>query len=216
MTNILKISTRDKHSGFILDTNAEYIPLALPSLHNSSNEDIRKNWDRYSKIYEGDINILWNSWYDKYSIKKTSKKVIILKDFIMDDNELLIMKGLTNKKRLSYHVLCDNIGLHHVSITKNNKRNLHISKPKIWLWEFTLPNPLSKPHFHSKSYSKQEQNDRRIEQMKRKYCRECNTHGSEVELFCSGYINGIYCESCLENISDGEGGYLSDHKFEPL
>jgi len=58
--------------------------------------------------------------------------------------------------------------------------------------------------------------ERKINKMHNLYCCECGTYDSDNELYQSIYIRGIYCNDCLETTSDGVGGLLSDHKFEPL
>ena len=52
--------------------------------------------------------------------------------------------------------------------------------------------------------------------MSSKYCCICHENGYETELLHSVYITGLYCNDCLETESDGDGGLLCDHKFEPL
>jgi hypothetical protein len=79
------------------------------------------------------------------------------------------------------------------------------------LWEYTLKNPYSKKHEYREKIRHQYQ-----ERMKRKCCDGCLTNGFDTQLFHSVYINDIYCEDCLENVSDGDGGLLGDHKFEPI
>jgi len=56
------------------------------------------------------------------------------------------------------------------------------------------------------------------ERMQRKYCNGCNVNGWDTQLFCSVYMNELYCNDCLETLSDGDemGGKLGDHKFEPI
>ena len=70
-----------------------------------------------------------------------------------------------------------------------------------------------------KKYSNQEKQQERkrklIERLSRKYCNSCNKNGWQTDLYCSVYIRGLYCEDCLKDESDGEGGKLNDHKFEP-
>ena len=52
--------------------------------------------------------------------------------------------------------------------------------------------------------------------MKNKYCDECGANGLEKELLVSVYIQGIYCEDCLEIVDDGNGDTLDCHKFETI
>lgn len=137
------------------------------------------------------------------------------------DENTLIIKGLDGKDRKNIHLLCDKIGLHHQSIShpkKKHKRFLHIYLPTVWLWEYTEKNPYSK----SKEFYEQREQDRQKkekeheERLSRKYCCECGRTGLEIDLFCSVYIRGLYCNDCLETTSDGGEGMLGDHKFEPL
>lgn len=188
-----------------------------------SNENIRLNWQNYkdelcnTPRYES----LWDDLINKSHIDKNDMFLPILKKFISNHNEninikmlngiyinqindeTLTIEGLDGYERKEVHQLCDKIGLHHAS-EKNPKRKkekiFYIYKPKTWLWEYTEMN--------SYSYSK--------EKLSNKYCCICQNTGSETDLFSSPYIGGLYCSDCLENESDGEGGILGDHKFEPL
>jgi len=47
-------------------------------------------------------------------------------------------------------------------------------------------------------------------------CSNCGTNGLESQLYMSVYITNIYCEDCLEIMSDGDGYPLNCHKFEPI
>ena len=141
------------------------------------------------------------------------------------NEETLVFKGLDWQERKKIHILCDKIGLHHESKPnpKRKKRNrdnkhLYIYKPKLWLWEYTEENPYSK----SKGERERQETERQIkkqkvqEKLSKKYCCICGKNGWETELLCSVYISGLYCDDCLDTESDGEGGKLCDHKFEPL
>lgn len=152
---------------------------------------------------------------DKYRIVE---KVIPIEK---QDN-VIILKSLQPDERYKIHILCDKIGLHHQSIvnttTSKSKKCLHITKPNVWKWEFSKPNPYGKtPEFYEQRKAERENKyEARQERLSRKYCCGCDANGLDTELFCSPYIRGLYCEDCLEIESDGEGGVLSDHKFEPI
>ena len=140
---------------------------------------------------------------------------------IQEDNNTIVLKGLDNEQRQKVHLLCDKIGLHHKSVKKNNKqRNKHlwIYKPSLWLWEYTEKNPYSKTdeYYIQLEQKKILQQEKHKEKMSRKYCYMCDKNGWDVQLYCSVYIRELYCDNCLETLSDGHGGRLCDHKFEPI
>ena len=209
-----------------------------------SEDSIRQNWETYkndilpkSKKYIS----LWNDWYKKFNIDKNDVYVRILKDFIINNNfpdtrnvnnivciekcndNTLIFKGLEGDSRKALHLLCDKIGLHHESKPAQTKRKkyrrfLYIYKPATWLWEYTERNPFSENDEVYKEIEKERDKvrEKEKERMSRKHCCECGENGWNTELFHSVYISGIYCQTCLDEVSDCEGGILNDHKFEPL
>jgi hypothetical protein len=137
------------------------------------------------------------------------------------DENTLVIKGLDGEDRKNIHLLCDKIGLHHQSIShpkKKHKRSLHIYLPTMWLWEYTERNPYSKSKefYEQREQERQKKEKEHEEKLSRKYCYECGRTGLETDLFCSVYIRELYCNDCLETTSDGDGGMLGDHKFEPL
>jgi len=207
----------------------------MSTLKNLSSEYIRKNWTDYKDTIQNTpyYEVLWDDWKEKFNCIQSDEYLEILIGFIngdkidvdkidvdkmlsngikIDNNDILILEELDSDERKYIHMLCDNIGLHHVS--KNNsakkfQRNLYIYKPKVWLWEYTENNPYQKNNKFNKKINKQQK-------LSRKYCCICERNGLEVELFCSIFIRGLYCSECLDETSDGEGGVLSGHKFEPL
>jgi len=213
----------------------------MNSLIDISGEAVRKNWQSSKDIIADSpyYDILWKSFENKFNISTEDNFYIILKKFInnedisykkplydrihiiKENDSTLVFKGLGGDERREIHQLCDKIGLHHESkihSKKKHKKNLYIYKPHVWLWEFTEKNPYSK----SETYYKQRELERlerqkiEEEKMKRRYCSICEKNGLETDLFHSVYIRGIYCNDCLEFESDGTGGTLSDHKFEPF
>ena len=187
----------------------------MDSLKDISSETIRKNWNEYKNIITSDspyYDFLWNELEKKENIDKSDKFLILFKKFINNDeidyiqrgvsislkDDVMIIKGLNSGDRRDIHELCDKIGLHHESKTEGNNRLLYIYKPDIWLWEYSEKNPLSKPKYKKRN---------------NKYCCVCN---ETDDLYVSPYIGGLYCGDCLNNESDGDGGTLSDHKFEPI
>ena len=52
--------------------------------------------------------------------------------------------------------------------------------------------------------------------IERKYCYNCNETGKTTQLFCSVYVFELYCEKCLNILTDDNGGKLKYHKFEPI
>ncbi len=180
-------------------------------------EEIRKNWNRYKSTVIGTplYLLLWESFETKLRISEKNKFYSVLKGFIrcqslddlkksgldlsMEDEKTLIFKGLESWDRSDLHLLCDKVGLHHVS-KGTTERNLYVYKPDDWSWEYTSKNPYPSLYRPRKKH----------------YCSECGITSDETDIMVSVYIRGFYCEDCLENTSDGAGGLMSDHKFEPL
>jgi hypothetical protein len=213
-------------------------------MSDRNKENMRENWNQYKDTILPDskeYKLLWDDWYEKFDIDNKDPYVKTLRRFISHNdlpdkkmignyvyvekhNEFtLIIKGLGGDGRRALHKLCDEIGLHHESklspSSKNKRRKfMYIYKPVTWSWEFTEKNPYSESdeYYKQKSIEREERNKVRLEKMSRKNCYECGSNGSEAELFHSVYIRGILCEDCLGNVSDGGGGLLNDHKFEPL
>lgn len=187
-------------------------------------EQIRKNWKSYNQIYTDitEYDAIWDDWIKKHKQDENNVYYKILKRFVesiifpdkqkatfqdfTNGNHIQVAKksqykislrGLDGDERKDVHLLCDIMGLHHVSENYRGKRELCIIMPKGWSWEFSPKNPY-------------------IPWKARKYCSECGVNGLEAQLMCSPYILDIFCEDCIEDLSDGEGGELSDHKFEPI
>lgn len=204
-------------------------------INNLTYEDIRKNWNiQKDFVNKEQYELLWNDLENKFNLdnsdyylelfkKFISEEKIILDKYetriIVQDEKTLILKGLDGQERKQIHKLCDKIGLHHQSIVaKKNKKHLYIYKPDIWLWEFTCRNPFSESDeiYQQREIESNLRRNRQLEKLRNLYCYECNANGLDNELFRSVYFRGLYCEDCLETTSDGGGGLLSDHKFEPL
>ena len=209
------------------------------TLQNISCEAIRQNWDTQT---DNDItnspfyDMVWNDWENKYAEFTKNIFYPLLKNFVMGNNigknkpyknqyyiiqeneNTVILKGLSNYDRKQVHLLCDKIGLHHKSVQKKKNKHLWIYKPVVWLWEFTEKNPYSKSDEY---YILQEQKhiqkqEKYKSKMQRKYCDGCNVTGWDTQLYCSVYVRELYCDNCLETLSDDDGGKLGDHKFEPI
>lgn len=195
-------------------------------------EDIRKNWEEHKdKISKEQLENIWESYEKKMEITDENIFYNILKKFIsgeinynkplwdrihiiLENENALLLKGMTGGERKEMHLLCDKIGLHHNSVEHpkaKNKKFLYIYKPEGWCWEYTIKNPYSK----SEEFYKNRE-EKRKERLESKYCGNCDKTGLEVDLYHSVYIRGIYCDDCLDIMSDGEGGVYSDHKFEPI
>jgi hypothetical protein len=195
----------------------------MQNLQDLSSETIRKNWIIYKEeILKNNFfyEILWNDLYKKFDLEKNFeiKYILLLRDFI-DGNEIknndkyykfikendktLIIKGMDGEERKIIHKLCDKIGLHHKSVFfKNKKKDLYIYLPDKWSFEFTDKNPYSE-YISYKNKSLIE-------------CDECGNNENEIQIYRSVYIRNYYCEDCLEILSDGYGGKLNCHKFEPI
>ena len=213
----------------------------ISTLKNLSSDTIRKNWNNIIENNKNIISshifeIIWYEW--EYKHAEFTKNIFypILKIFIsgysigeieliekkkyiiQEDKDKLILKCLDNNERKQVHKLCDKIGLHHKSIKKSNNKHLYIYKPSIWLWEYTEKNPYSESDEYYKllEETKMIQNQKYKLKMEKKYCNCCDRNGLEVQLYCSVYIKGLYCDDCLDTLSDGYGGQLNDHKFEPI
>ena len=211
------------------------------TLQNISCDAMRQNWNNhtdYGITNSPFYDIIWNDWENKYTEFTKNIFYPILKKFVMGDNigriepyeqqyyviqeneSTLILKGLDNDDRKHVHLLCDKIGLHHKSVQHKKKKHLWIYKPAVWLWEYTEKNPYSKSdEYYKLREQKQIQQQQKFEEkMKRKYCNGCNVTGWDTQLYCSVYVRELYCDNCLETLSDGDGGggKLGDHKFEPI
>jgi len=211
----------------------------MEPLENMSCKTIRQHWDTYvnSDIANSHFyDIIWKDWETTYAKFIQNIFYPILKKFIMGESilqinnyqsyyhvipqneNILILKGLDGGLRKEVHLLCDKMGLHHNSVDKNKKRHLWVYKPKVWLWEFTEKNPYSKSDEY---YADREQihvykQQKSMERLKRKYCDGCNATGWDTQLYCSVYIRDLYCDDCLETMTDDYGDPLNCHKFEPI
>jgi hypothetical protein len=110
-----------------------------------------------------------------------------------------VFRNLSSRSRKKLHMLCDRIGLHHeskISSINECEKIFYAYKPDVWLWEYTEENPYTDENHNVTCYN-------------------CGRKRWMVELFVSPHIDGIYCEDCLDIVSDGGGDYLSAHKFEP-
>lgn len=214
----------------------------MQTLQELSTETIRKNWNTYKDIISPDnhfYNIIWNDLYKKFEFEKSDEisYVTIFRDFIegkeiksnnkyyhfiKDNNKTLIIKGMDGDKRKIIHKLCDKLGLHHNSVPKNKKKHLYIYIPDNWSFEYTERNPYSKDdeYYQNLELLRAEQRKEREEKearwLRNKECYECGTSGLHSQLFESVYIRNIYCEDCLDIVSDGGGYPLNCHKFEPI
>ena len=204
-----------------------------------SSEVIRKEWDTYKTVIDIKsqfYDIIWEDWYKKFNIDKKDVYVRLFKRFIegdkigidciktkkvISDGDTIIIKGLDCLDRKEVHILCDKIGLHHNSKfnpKKPNSKFLYIYKPLNWLWEHTDKNPYSKSdeYYKQNEIKRKKREDKMKDRMNNKYCEGCGKTGLEVELYTSVYMQTLYCDDCLETMSDDNGGKMKDHKFEPV
>lgn len=198
------------------------------TLNVLSFEEMRRTWNEHSahtpqNVYEN----IWNDWCQKFDVSASDPNTLLLKKFIenkiqpsrkcvlSENGNHLTLYGLKGPRRYELHVLCDKLGLHHKSTGDGGSRLLHLYKPEPWLWEFSAKNPYSEaPEAYQKRY--QQKQTRHRQRLARKECCECGANGLEAELFQSPYLDGYYCEDCLDTVSDGNGGVLGAHKFEPI
>jgi hypothetical protein len=204
-----------------------------------SDEVIRQNWNQYKEHYEKSpyYEEIFRKWKIKHNISDDDIYFKILKKFIdneninesviynkihiiQENNDTLILKGLDGSERRELHKLCDKIGLFHESkVYKKNKKHMYIYKPENWLWEYTAKNPYSESDevYKKREEEYNERQQRKAEKLRNIECDYCDKNAFDDELYVSPYItNIIACEDCLNYESDGNGGKLGDHKFEPL
>ena len=209
---------------------------------NISNETMRQEWEKYKNeiLTTPQYNVLWENLESKFELDKKDIFLILFKKFIKNDDTFhekvlfnrihinavdkgtIVFKGLTHDERKHIHLLCDKIGLHHESKNhpKKHKKILYVYKPKIWVWEYTEKNPYSKSKEYyeqrEKEYKQREEEkqQRLKERLSKKYCYSCNKNGYETNLFQCRIIRGLYCDDCIETLSDGYGGELRDHDFD--
>lgn len=216
------------------------------TLENLCAENIRENWQSYkdkisceSHMYES----LWDDLIQKYHIDEHDILFEVLKHFIKtsqimkisskspikvtyanqttdltSQHNIIEIKGLSNNERRLAHQLCDQIGLHHVSKTNKKKRILTIIIPERWCWEFSEKNPYSesKEYYQQRLEDHSKREEIKLKKLRSYECENCGETGDKTELFCSVYVSGIYCEECLDIVSDGDGNELSCHKFESI
>ena len=214
------------------------------TLLNISCDVIRQNWNIHKDNITNSpfYDIIWSDWENKYNDFIKNIFYPILKKFILDHNighidnidlykyniiqekNTLILKGLDKKVRKEVHILCNNMGLYHKSVKiTNSKKDLLIYEAPNWLWEYTDPNPhcsigeyyKKKNQYHEQKRKKQ-QELLDAEELERTYCDGCGKTAVETQLYCSVYIYDLYCDDCLETLSDGDGEPLGCHKFEPI
>lgn len=198
-------------------------------------ENIRENWTECKKdICNEKKEKVWLAWCDKFNKNIHNTDISLLKKFIdghvtntkkisyNKTKKELILSNYNNKQRYRLHTLCDELGLHHKSMSVNNKRILHIYIPEPWLWEYSEKNPyLESPEFYEEKRKKaiereEKEKKERIDILKKRYCSLCDISAYDTDLFGSLRIRGLYCSDCLENESDGEGNELLAYKFELL
>ena len=131
-----------------------YENLHEKTLQDISYEVIRQNWTSYQDIMCNSpyYDLLWENWEKKHNIDKTDIYLMLFKQFIHNEDcnrtkpwfdriyveqvnpETLILKGLNGSERKHIHILCDQIGFHHKSISQQKKyvRFLYIYKPNTY------------------------------------------------------------------------------------
>jgi hypothetical protein len=211
----------------------------MESLQNLTFSKIRKEWNIYEKEIKTNSTMyesLWNDWMEKFNVKNNIFFFNILKDFIenkdvekiygydvqikVKDKNTILIGGLSPDYRKDIHILCDNLGLHNeskkVNINgkkkKGKNKTIFIYKPPIWLWEYTEKDK----NIESRNKSRLEKFERKQKRKEKITCDGCGKNGAETELFVSVYIEGTYCNLCLESLSDGDGCELGSHKFESV
>jgi hypothetical protein len=88
--------------------------------------------------------------YKKETIDRIANSDHYAQQKTINDEITLIITDLSNYSRIEYQKLCDKIGLHHKSFSLTKfvgyrgieiVFDLHITKPTVWRWEWTVPNP---------------------------------------------------------------------------
>ena len=162
-------------------------------------EHIRKNWDKFSSkiaFDSRDFEILWGGMCSRTRISP-DVEVEQLKRFIATPAEKeLKFPNLNNAERAKLHELCDKIGLYHESSGVSRNRTLVITKPVVWLWDYTKPN--------------------RHRGFKLMYCNRCLIPGNKKTLLCSVHFNFIVCHTCCDTEMGEDGETLNCHKWERL
>ena len=188
------------------------------NLEKYSSDELRKIWYEYDEIPDYIFDMVYVNWLSKYPVQNKYKNVENKLRVYAKSNsiEKLRLRGLSSKDRLHVHDRCNSYGFEHKSeneevITNTGKKKkskvervLVIWKPEKWCWEHTETD--SGKYVKPKRYYK-----RRV-----KYCDNCGASSDDAELLISPYGFGPYCEDCIETMSDGQGGEMSGHKFEPV
>ena len=188
MINTLEsIVLKDLRKNFTFDDSPQ------PEIYEAMWEDLIKtsNIDKECKYFK-----LFKKFIEKEDIKN-------VKGLYKIDNSILRVLNLDGSDRKNLHSLCDKMGLHHESVKSGkNRKDFLVTIPKCWKFEYSPPNPYE----GSSNYQRK----------KNISCDRCGETGDKCELYKSVCMREIVCENCLENDSDGEGGSLKDHQFDPL
>jgi hypothetical protein len=169
-------------------------------LAEKSLDHIRRHWDEYiSRVRFGtpEFDILWNAMCERLNIRPDQPYVETLKSFISNHSETEYrIPNLNNVERSKLHALCDKIGLYHESAgTTRADKTLVVSKPNVWLWDYTKPN--------------------RSRGFKTMYCNRCLISGDRNTLLCSVHFNFLVCHNCCRTKLGDDGEPLDCHKWEP-
>jgi len=200
----------------------------MKSLTSIACESIREHWDKYSLNTDDPLfDIVLEDWYNVYEFDKknefvktlvafaTNKQMTIHPQFtnriIKHDDNTMIIKGLNPSDRQSYHEFCDQLGLWHESKdAKKGKRWFYAYKPDVWKWNYTGNKYGEPPGYYAQKRAIA------IKRLQNMTCDACGDNAHNTQLFKSVYVRGKYCQSCVECVSDENGGILNDHKFEPM
>ena len=172
----------------------------LIQLVHESPDLVRQQWTNYKdqiKTNSPEFDLLWDRMCQRSRIYSDDQNALRFKQFIIDETETeLVYYGLNARKRANMHLLCDKIGLVSASDGESRDRRLVVTRPRVWLWEYTVRSGNS--------------DHRRL------YCNECSIVGSKRDLLCSVHYGFLLCHECHDTKSDRHGDPYDSHKWEPM
>jgi hypothetical protein len=180
---------------------------------------VRQRWPEYLDQIKPDspeFETLWSRMCKRAHIYDDDAQVIAFKQFILDPTKTeLVYLGLKAARRSKMHLLCDKIGLVSASDGVASDRRLVVTKPDVWLWDYTKPKDVSRGSSGNDWFGDNPFGGGRTD-YQRRYCNECSMVCSRRELLCSIYYRFLLCHECHDTKSDHNGEPYDAHKWEPL